>query len=146
MVKKNLSRISMNLLSHTHTHIHILRILQLAAPVTALPANLHHSNISSVASRLHEIYTYNIIPNTTPTPLTNPLFLELPHPDQNQDPPRTSASPRLSASKARTSVTYCSASSSGIRCRRSLSVGSLIQPSIGIALSASPVSDSMPQP
>lgn len=46
-----------------------------------------------------------------------------------------SAWPRRRASRARTSVTYCSPSSSGTRCSRSLSVGSLIQPSIGIALS-----------
>lgn len=49
----------------------------------------------------------------------------------------TSASPRRRANRARTSVTYCSASSMGIRWSRSLSVGSLIQPSIGMALSAS---------
>src|SRR2546421_4270622 len=48
----------------------------------------------------------------------------------------TSASPLLSASNALTSVTYCSASSRGIKCSKSLSVGSLIQPSIGMALSA----------
>src|SRR2546429_5312559 len=48
----------------------------------------------------------------------------------------TSASPLLSASNALTSVTYCSASSKGIKCNKSLSVGSLIQPSIGMALSA----------
>ena len=46
-----------------------------------------------------------------------------------------SASPLRNARSARTSVTYCKASSMGMRWRRSLSVGSLIQPSIGIALS-----------
>ena len=46
-----------------------------------------------------------------------------------------STSPLRNARRARTSVTYCSASRTGIRCRRSLSVGSLIQPSMGIALS-----------
>ena len=46
-----------------------------------------------------------------------------------------STSPRRRASSARTSVTYCNASNMGIRCSRPLSVGSLIQPSIGIALS-----------
>ena len=46
------------------------------------------------------------------------------------------ACPCRNANSARTSVTYCSPSSIGIRCRRSLSVGSEIQPSIGIALSA----------
>ena len=45
------------------------------------------------------------------------------------------ACPCLSASKALTSVTYCRPSNSGIRCRSSWSVGSLIQPSMGIALS-----------
>lgn len=40
-----------------------------------------------------------------------------------------------SASNARTSVTYCKPSSSGIKWSKPLSVGSLIQPSIGIALS-----------
>jgi hypothetical protein len=45
------------------------------------------------------------------------------------------ASPRRNASNARTSVTYCSASNIGTKCSRSLSVGSLIQPSIGTALS-----------
>lgn len=48
-----------------------------------------------------------------------------------------SASPLRSARSARTSVTYCNASSMGMRWRRSLSVGSFIQPSIGIALSRS---------
>lgn len=43
--------------------------------------------------------------------------------------------PRRSASNARTSVTYCKPSNSGIRCSKSWSVGSLIQPSMGIALS-----------
>ena len=43
--------------------------------------------------------------------------------------------PSRSASNARTSVTYCKPSRSGMRCSRSLSVGSLIQPSIGMALS-----------
>ena len=47
----------------------------------------------------------------------------------------SSASPLRNASRARTSVTYCSPSKIGMRCKRSLSVGSLIQPSIGIALS-----------
>ena len=46
-----------------------------------------------------------------------------------------SPSPRRNASNARTSVTYCRASKVGIRCSRPLSVGSLIQPSIGTALS-----------
>lgn len=46
-----------------------------------------------------------------------------------------SISPFLKASKARTSVTYCMASRIGMRFRRSLSVGSLIQPWIGMALS-----------
>lgn len=46
-----------------------------------------------------------------------------------------STSPLRNAKRARTSVTYCKASRTGMRCRRSLSVGSLIQPSIGIALS-----------
>jgi hypothetical protein len=45
------------------------------------------------------------------------------------------ASPRRRDRSARTSVTYCIASRMGIKWRRSLSVGSLIQPSIGIALS-----------
>ena len=57
-------------------------------------------------------------------------------PSNGASRPYTSASPLLSASNARTSVTYCSASSRGIKCSKSLSVGSLIQPSIGIALSA----------
>jgi hypothetical protein len=47
------------------------------------------------------------------------------------------SSPPRSARKARTSVTYCKPSNNGTKCRRSLSVGSLIQPSIGIALSGS---------
>ena len=47
-----------------------------------------------------------------------------------------SDSPRRKARRARTSVTYCKASNIGTKCRRSLSVGSLIQPSMGIALSA----------
>ena len=46
-----------------------------------------------------------------------------------------SASPLRKASRARTSVTYWRASSMGTRCKRSLSVGSFIQPSMGIALS-----------
>ena len=46
-----------------------------------------------------------------------------------------SVSPRRSARRARTSVTYCRPSRIGMRFRRSLSVGSLIQPSMGIALS-----------
>ena len=45
------------------------------------------------------------------------------------------ASPIRRASNARTSVAYCRPSSKGIRCNRWLSVGSLIQPSIGMALS-----------
>ena len=36
---------------------------------------------------------------------------------------------------ARTSVRYCKLSSIGIRCSKWLSVGSLIQPSMGMALS-----------
>lgn len=48
-----------------------------------------------------------------------------------------SACPSRKASNARTSVTYCNPSSRGTRCSRSLSVGSLIQPSMGIALSVS---------
>ena len=48
--------------------------------------------------------------------------------------------PSRSASSARTSVTYCKPSSSGIRCSRSWSVGSLIQPSMGMALSGITVS------
>lgn len=46
-------------------------------------------------------------------------------------------SPLRSASSARTSVAYCNASSMGIKCIRSVSVGSLIHPSIGMALSGS---------
>jgi hypothetical protein len=46
-----------------------------------------------------------------------------------------SACPSRNARRARTSVTYCRPSRRGTRCKRSLSVGSLIQPSIGIALS-----------
>lgn len=45
------------------------------------------------------------------------------------------ACPCRKANKARTSVQYCRPSSRGIRCRSSLSVGSLIHPSMGIALS-----------
>jgi hypothetical protein len=48
-----------------------------------------------------------------------------------------SSSPRRSANRARTSVTYCKASNMGTRWSRPLSVGSLIQPSIGTALSGS---------
>ena len=48
--------------------------------------------------------------------------------------------PSRSASSARTSVTYCKPSSSGIRCSRSWSVGSLIQPSMGMALSGITIS------
>jgi hypothetical protein len=43
--------------------------------------------------------------------------------------------PSRSASSARTSVAYCKPSSSGMRCSKSWSVGSLIQPSMGMALS-----------
>lgn len=46
------------------------------------------------------------------------------------------SSPPLNASSALTSDTYWRPSRNGIRCCRSLSVGSLIQPCIGIALSA----------
>ena len=46
-----------------------------------------------------------------------------------------SASPLLSANNALTSDTYCNASNRGIKCSKSLSVGSLIQPSMGMALS-----------
>lgn len=46
------------------------------------------------------------------------------------------ACPCLSANSALTSVTYCSPSRRGIRYINSLSVGSLIQPSMGIALSS----------
>ena len=45
------------------------------------------------------------------------------------------SSPPRRARKARTSVTYWRPSKSGTRWRRSLSVGSLIHPSMGIALS-----------
>lgn len=45
------------------------------------------------------------------------------------------SSPPRRASNARTSETYWSPSRRGTRCRRSLSVGSLIQPCIGMALS-----------
>lgn len=44
-------------------------------------------------------------------------------------------SPIRSDKKALTSVAYWRASNKGIKCRRSISVGSLIQPSMGIALS-----------
>jgi hypothetical protein len=57
---------------------------------------------------------------------------------KDERPPGTSnysVSPLLKARRARTSVTYWRASRTGTRCRRSLSVGSLIQPSMGIALS-----------
>lgn len=47
----------------------------------------------------------------------------------------TAASPNRKANNARTSVAYCRPSSKGTRCKRSLSEGSLIQPSMGIALS-----------
>ena len=45
-------------------------------------------------------------------------------------------SPNRSANRARTSVTYWRPSSRGMRCSKSLSVGSLIQPSMGMALSS----------
>lgn len=45
------------------------------------------------------------------------------------------SSPPRNASNARTSCTYCKPSSIGTRCMRSVSVGSLIQPWMGIALS-----------
>ena len=50
------------------------------------------------------------------------------------------SSPPRNARRARTSDTYWRPSSSGTRCRRSLSVGSLIQPWMGMALSVFPVS------
>lgn len=45
------------------------------------------------------------------------------------------SSPPLSAKRARTSDTYWRPSKNGMRCCKSLSVGSFIQPCIGIALS-----------
>ena len=45
------------------------------------------------------------------------------------------SSPPLSAKRARTSETYWRPSKNGMRCCKSLSVGSFIQPCIGIALS-----------
>jgi len=54
----------------------------------------------------------------------------------HENPFYASASPLRSARSARTSVTYCNASRIGMRWSRPLSVGSLIQPSIGMALSS----------
>lgn len=54
---------------------------------------------------------------------------------KKKDDHARSACPSRNAKRARTSVTYCKPSSKGTRCKRSLSVGSLIQPSIGMALS-----------
>lgn len=48
------------------------------------------------------------------------------------------SSPPLSAKRARTSETYWRPSKNGMRCCKSLSVGSFIQPCIGIALSMWP--------
>lgn len=66
----------------------------------------------------------------------NSLYTYMPHSiGTNAKSDYVSVSPRRNASSARTSVTYCNASSIGIKCKRPLSVGSLIQPSMGMALS-----------
>ena len=89
-------------------------------------------------------YNYTTLSSLVPVLRTHPLSRLPPTESESlNDRPvqcfyahcAASISPRLSAKSALTSVTYCRPSSKGIRCSRSLSVGSLIHPSIGIALS-----------